>query len=85
MERSTQRILTTHTGSLPRVASILEVLRQREKGEAVSPDEIEQAARSATAEVVELQLRAGLDVVNDGEQHKQSYATYITIVCRVRG
>ena len=83
MERSTQRILTTHTGSLPRVASILEVLRQREKGEAVSPDEIEQAARSATAEVVELQLRVGLDVVNDGEQHKPSYATYI--IDRVAG
>src|SRR5688572_19144014 len=83
MKRSTQRILTTHTGSLPRVASILEVLRQRERGDSANPVELERAALAATREVVDQQLQVGLDVVNDGEQHKPSYATYI--IDRVAG
>jgi 5-methyltetrahydropteroyltriglutamate--homocysteine methyltransferase len=83
MQRSTQRILTTHTGSLPRVASIVEVLRQRERGESVSPAELERAALAATREVVDQQLLVGLDIVNDGEQHKPSYATYV--IDRVAG
>jgi 5-methyltetrahydropteroyltriglutamate--homocysteine methyltransferase len=83
MHRSTQRILTTHTGSLPRVASILDVLRQRERGEPADPAEMERAALAATREVVEQQLQVGLDIVNDGEQHKPSYATYI--IDRVAG
>ncbi|HUP73142.1 MAG TPA: cobalamin-independent methionine synthase II family protein [Acidimicrobiales bacterium] len=83
MQRSTQRILTTHTGSLPRVSSILEVLRQRERGEPVSGDEIKRAALAATREVVDQQVQIGLDIVNDGEQHKPSYATYV--IDRVAG
>ena len=83
MQRSTQRILTTHTGSLPRVASIVEVLRRRERGEPAGTDEIEDAALAATREVVDQQLRTGLDIVNDGEQHKPSYATYV--IDRVAG
>ena len=83
MQRSTERILTTHTGSLPRVSSILEVLRRRERGEPVGPEEMEDAALAATREVVDEQVRIGLDIVNDGEQHKPSYATYI--IDRVAG
>ena len=83
MQRSTQRILTTHTGSLPRVATIVDVLRQRERGEPANPAEMERAALAATREVVDQQLQVGLDVVNDGEQHKPSYATYI--IDRVAG
>src|SRR5687767_9816997 len=83
MERSTRRILTTHTGSLPRVASIVEVLRQRERGESADPAEMERAALTATREVVDQQLQVGLDIVNDGEQHKPSYATYV--IDRVAG
>jgi 5-methyltetrahydropteroyltriglutamate--homocysteine methyltransferase len=83
VHRSTQRILTTHTGSLPRVASILDVLRQRERGEPADPAEMERAALAATQEVVEQQLQVGLDIVNDGEQYKPSYATYI--IDRVAG
>jgi len=66
MERSQQRFLTTHTGSLPRVAAIVDVLRRREHGESVSPHEIEQAAAAATIEVVDRQLHTGLDIINDG-------------------
>ena len=83
MHRSTQRILTTHTGSLPRVPAILDVLRQRERGEPADPAEMERAALAATREVVEQQLQVGLDIVNDGEQYKPSYATYI--IDRVAG
>ena len=83
MQRSTQRILTTHTGSLPRVASILEVLRRRERGEPADAAEMERASLAAAREVVEQQLQVGLDIVNDGEQHKPSYATYV--IDRVAG
>ena len=62
---------------------MVEVLRQRERGDAFSHHEIEEAARIATLEVVEQQLRIGLDIVNDGEQHKPSYATYV--IDRVAG
>ncbi|MEO8691952.1 MAG: cobalamin-independent methionine synthase II family protein [Acidimicrobiales bacterium] len=83
MHRSTQRILTTHTGSLPRVAAIVDVLRRREQGNAIATAEIEQAALTATRAVVDQQLQTGLDIVNDGEQHKPSYATYV--IDRVAG
>ena len=62
---------------------MVEVLRRRERGEAFNHQEIEEAARIATLEVVEQQLRVGLDIVNDGEQHKPSYATYV--IDRVAG
>ena len=86
MERSTKRILTTHTGSLPRAASIVEVLRRREHGEAVGLDEIEQAAASATREVVEQQLHTGLDIINAvgvdriREASKQTTARLLALV-----
>ena len=83
MQRSDRRILTTHTGSLPRVDSILEVLRARERGDALDPSAVEQAALAATREVLDRQVAIGLDVVNDGEQHKPSYATYV--IDRVAG
>jgi 5-methyltetrahydropteroyltriglutamate--homocysteine methyltransferase len=65
------------------VPSILEVLRRRERGEPDSGDEIERAAAAATREVVDQQVQIGLDIVNDGEQHKPSYATYV--IDRVAG
>src|SRR5580658_5486415 len=65
MKTSTERILTTHTGSLPRPAS----LSDRHDREAV---------RAAVAETVRRQRDAGVDIVNDGEVSKPSYATYVT-------
>ena len=62
---------------------MVDLLRQRERGEALSHHQIDEAARTATREVVEQQLRTGLDIVNDGEQHKPSYATYV--IDRVAG
>jgi 5-methyltetrahydropteroyltriglutamate--homocysteine methyltransferase len=77
MQRSSDRILTTHTGSLPRSDSIRGLLEARERGEAADPSALDEAALRATREVVARQLEIGLDVINDGEQSKPSYATYI--------
>ena len=77
MKRSHDRILTTHTGSLPRVETIRPLLEQREREGHVDARAFERAASEATREVVERQLATGLDVINDGEQSKASYATYV--------
>jgi 5-methyltetrahydropteroyltriglutamate--homocysteine methyltransferase len=75
MKRSVERILTTHTGSLPRPAWLLERLRKR-TGARDAVDFSREVSR-AIAESVEKQLEAGIDVVSDGEQGKPDYSTYI--------
>jgi 5-methyltetrahydropteroyltriglutamate--homocysteine methyltransferase len=77
MKTSTDRILTTHTGSLPRPKPLIDLILGRERGEAVAPDAFEQATAKAVDEVVALQVAAGIDVVSDGEMSKPSYTTYI--------
>ena len=77
MKRSTGRILTTHTGSLPRPPDLVEMLRRGEAGEPVDGAAFGRRVRAAVADVVRAQAAAGLDVVNDGEQGKPGYATYI--------
>jgi 5-methyltetrahydropteroyltriglutamate--homocysteine methyltransferase len=77
MKTSTDRILTTHTGSLPRPKSLIDLILRREKGEAVDAAVFEQATAKAVDEVVALQTGAGIDVVSDGEMSKPSYTTYI--------
>ena len=78
MKRSTDRILTTHTGSLPRPPDLLEMIRAGEDGEAVDAPSFAARVRSAVAEVVRGQAAAGIDVVSDGELGKPSFATYVT-------
>jgi 5-methyltetrahydropteroyltriglutamate--homocysteine methyltransferase len=76
LRASSDRILTTHVGSLPRSQAVTDVLFAHEKGAAL--DEV--AARTfsdAVSEVVRRQVDAGVDVVSDGETSKISYATYI--------
>jgi 5-methyltetrahydropteroyltriglutamate--homocysteine methyltransferase len=77
MKRSTERFLTTHTGSLPRPDDLVRMMFAKEEGEAVDPAALAARIRSAVAEVATRQGAAGLDVVNDGEMSKPSYATYI--------
>jgi 5-methyltetrahydropteroyltriglutamate--homocysteine methyltransferase len=77
MKRSTDRILTTHTGSLPRPADLVELLRRRDVGEPVDERAFDAAVRTSVGEVVRKQVAAGIAVVNDGEQGKPGYATYI--------
>jgi len=77
MKRSTDRILTTHTGSLPRPADLLDLIKAREEGKLDNLTALHERARSATGEIVRAQVEAGVDVVNDGEQGKSDYSTYI--------
>ncbi len=77
MKRSTDRILTTHVGSLARPTRQLELLFAKERGEAFDPDEFESSTRGAVDGIVASQIQAGIDVVNDGEQSKASFLTYI--------
>src|SRR5262249_7334039 len=77
MKRSTDRFLTTHTGSLPRPDDLIRTMFAREEGVPVDADALAARMRSAVAEVVGGQAAAGIDVVDDGEMSKPSYATYI--------
>jgi 5-methyltetrahydropteroyltriglutamate--homocysteine methyltransferase len=77
MQRSTDRIYTTHVGSLPRPAALLDLMRARADGQAVDPGELAAAERGAVAEVVARQRAAGLDVVSDGEESKTGFFAYI--------
>ena len=67
MKRSTERILTTHTGSLPRPQEVVDLLLAQEEGGADSGD-LDAAVARAIEDVVEKQAAAGVDVINDGEQ-----------------
>jgi 5-methyltetrahydropteroyltriglutamate--homocysteine methyltransferase len=77
MRPSTERILTTHAGSLPKPAELLSMVYAGEHHEAVDVDSLSANARPAVAETVRKQLDAGVDIVNDGEVAKPSYATYV--------
>ncbi len=78
MKRSTDRILTTHTGSLPRPQALIDLMFAKEEGKAVDADLLARCVRDSVQEIVEHQERIGLDVVSDGEMSKPSYATYVT-------
>jgi len=77
MERSVDRVLTTHTGSLPRPADLIRMMFAREEGVPVDGPALAARIRTAVAEVVRKQTDAGITVVSDGELSKPSYATYI--------
>ncbi len=77
MKRSTDRILTTHVGSLPRPQDVVDLLMAKEQGQPFEPAQFERTMARAVDEVVRRQVTLGLDVVSDGEMSKISYATYI--------
>jgi 5-methyltetrahydropteroyltriglutamate--homocysteine methyltransferase len=77
MKTSTDRILTTHTGSLPRPKPLIDLILKREQGHAVAADEFEAATAKAVDDIVAQQAACGVDVVSDGEMSKPSYTTYI--------
>src|SRR4051795_8020255 len=77
MKRSTENILTTHTGSLPRPPELLDALQRRDRGEA-DDGGLDTRVREAVADVVRRQAEAGVAVVNDGEAGKIGYSTYVT-------
>src|SRR4029453_1679073 len=77
MKRSADRFLTTHTGSLPRPEDLVRTMFAREEGVPVDAAALAARTRSAVAEVVRKQVARGLDVLDDGELSKPSYATYV--------
>ena len=78
MQTSTDRILTTHTGSIARPDDLIELMRARENGLPYDAGAFEARAQAAVAECVRRQVEAGLDVINDGEQRKSGFTTYLT-------
>ena len=77
MKQSTDRILTTHTGSLPRPAELQALLYAQERGEPFDQAIFEEKVLSAVRATVRQQVVVGIDVINDGEMSKISYATYV--------
>src|SRR5213080_2675019 len=77
MRRSTERFLTTHTGSLPRPDDLIRAMFAREEGVPVDASALGARILTAVAEAVKKQVAAGIDIVDDGEFSKPSYATYV--------
>ena len=77
MFRSSERFLTTHTGSLPRPQDLIRAIYAKEEGIPVDRAALAERVRSAVGEIVARQAESGIDIVNDGEMSKPSYATYI--------
>jgi 5-methyltetrahydropteroyltriglutamate--homocysteine methyltransferase len=77
MKRSTDRILTTHTGSLPRPADLTATLEMLDAGTTPDLEAFDTRVRRAIADIVRKQVEAGVDIVSDGEQGKVGYSTYV--------
>ena len=76
MKRSESRILTTHTGSLPRPPALRDLLVRQDRGETIDPVALAREAEAAVRHVVARQLECGIDVGNDGEQPRVGFSTY---------
>src|SRR5580692_7530825 len=77
MQRSTDRILTTHTGSLPRTPRVVELLLAEQAKPGTRRAELHAAVRDAIAHVAGKQIECGLDVINDGEQGRTDYTVHV--------
>src|SRR6516165_11111726 len=77
MLRSSERILTTHAGSLPRPEHLTSLFVRRARGEGVCANEIVRAGREALRAIVPMQVAAGIDIGNNGEQQHDSFFLYL--------
>ena len=77
MKTSTDRILTTHTGSLPRPKPLIDLIIAKEQGQSIDAATFEAETAKAVDDIVAQQVAAGIDIVSDGEMSKPSYTTYI--------
>ena len=77
MRRSDKRILTTHTGSLPRPLELTRLYARRARGEPVDAGELAAAGRTAMKDIIGKQVEAGVDIGNNGEQQRDSFIFYI--------
>src|SRR5262249_12580341 len=76
MKRSIDRILTTHVGSLPRPAELLDLVRAKEEGKPIDAKTHAARLRAAVAEVVRKQIDLGIDIIEDGAYGKRSFVSY---------
>ncbi len=77
MKKSTDRILTTHAGSLPRPVALSDLLSSRYKGGDVDPALLDQAAEAASRSAIAAQIDAGIDIINNGEMGRESFFSYV--------
>ena len=77
MQLSEDGILTTHTGSLPRSSELEDLLIRKERGEQVG--ELERVAQRGVEQVIDQQIAAGIDVIDDGEQPRVGFQTYVAL------
>src|SRR5262245_57078335 len=77
MQRSMDRILTTHTGSLPRTPEVVKLLLEDRDHPGANASELDAAVRRAVAYVVKQQRDCGIDIVNDGEQGRTDYTVHV--------
>ena len=79
MLASRDRILTTHCGSLPRPPQLSELLLRQEAGESIDEQALHRECASAVATVLDAQLKAGIDIVSDGEQPRVGFSMYLPL------
>jgi 5-methyltetrahydropteroyltriglutamate--homocysteine methyltransferase len=79
MLKSDDRILTTHCGSLPRAPELSDLLLRQEAGERIDEATLRGLCASGVAEVLAAQLKAGLDIVSDGEQPRVGFSMYVPL------
>jgi 5-methyltetrahydropteroyltriglutamate--homocysteine methyltransferase len=77
MRQSDERILTTHTGSLPRPPELTRLYVRRARGEAIEPAELDQVGKTALRRIVDKQIEAGVDIGNNGEQQREAFFLYV--------
>src|SRR5580700_2551871 len=77
MQWSTDRILTTHTGSLPRPPELTRLYVRRTRGEAIDDNELDRLGKAALSQIIDKQVSAGVDVGNNGEQQREAFFLYV--------
>src|SRR5580693_1802503 len=77
MLTSTDRILVTHVGSLPRNETLSDLLIRQDAGDAIDTAALDREVEAATAGTIRQQVRAGIDIGNDGEQSRVAFQTYV--------
>ena len=77
MKRSTDRILTTHVGSLARPTELLDTMKEKENDRPYDPELFDRQVRDAVADRVRRQVECGIDIVTDGEMSKSSFLGYV--------
>src|SRR5215831_20375024 len=77
MRWSDERILTTHTGSLPRPPELTRLYVRRARGEAIDRAELDRVGKAALRRIVDKQIEAGIDIGNNGEQQREAFFLYV--------